>query len=109
MYQEGEKMIVNCVTVHVKEDHIADFIEASIANHRGSVKEQENLRFDVLRSKDDPFCFLLYEAFESEEAVQFHKTTPHYLTWKETVADWMAEPRKSVSYTVICPAERKNW
>ena len=35
--------------------------------------------------------------------LHIHKQTPHYLTWRETVADWMAEPRQGVPYHVIAP------
>ena len=102
-------MLVNCVTVHVKEEHINDFIKASVENHEGSVKEPGNMRFDVLQRKDDPSRFLLYEAYESEEASAAHKKTPHYLKWKETVADLMAQPREGISYDVISPGERSQW
>jgi autoinducer 2-degrading protein len=33
-----------------------------------------------------------------------HKQTPHYAQWRETVADWMAEPRQGVPYTGLYPA-----
>ena len=102
-------MIVNCVTVYVKKGHIADFIEASVENHEGSVKDPGNMRFDVLQCKDDPSRFLLYEAYESEEASASHKKTPHYVKWRETVADWMAQPREGISYNVISPLERSQW
>ena len=61
-------MIVNCVKVYVKEEHIDDFIRASMKNHTGSVQEPGNLRFDVLQCRTNPSQFLLYEAYESEEA-----------------------------------------
>ena len=98
-------MIVNCVTVHVKKEYIKDFIEATTANHLGTVAEPGNLRFDVLQCADDPSRFLLYEAFESVEAVKAHRDTSHYLAWRDTVAPWMAKPREGVSYTVICPKD----
>ena len=102
-------MIVTSVTVCVKKEHIHEFIEATAANHKGSVAEPGNMRFDILQCADDPCRFLLYEAYESIEASIAHKETPHYLTWKETVADWMAQPREGVPYTVICPKERNMW
>ena len=102
-------MIVNCVTVYVKKGHIADFIEASVENHEGSVEEPGNMRFDVLQCKNDTSRFLLYEAYESEEASAVHKKTPHYLKWRETVTDWMAQPREGISYDVITPRERSQW
>jgi len=96
-------MTVTCVYVRVKEAHIDDFARATTENHLSSIKEPGNLRFDVLQSADDPASFLLYEAYETEEAAAAHKTTGHYLIWKETVADWMDEPRRGVKYKSIRP------
>jgi len=102
-------MIVMCVHVIVQKEHIDDFIKASVRNHKGSVKEPGNLRFDVLQSADEPACFLLYEAYESEEAAAAHKKTLHYLEWRDTVAGWMAQPREGKPYRVVCPEERSAW
>ncbi len=102
-------MIVTCVTVYVKEEHINDFIEATTLNHEGSIKEPGNMRFDVLQSFNDPTRFLIYEAYESEDTAKAHKQTEHYLKWRETVADWMAKPREGISHKVICPNERNQW
>lgn len=108
-YRKGKKMLVNCVTVYVEEEHIGDFIKASVENHKGSVNEPGNMRFDVLQCKNDPSRFLLYEAYESEEASAAHKKTHHYLKWRETVAGWMAQPREGISYDIISPGERSQW
>lgn len=102
-------MVVNCVTVYVKREHVDDFIAATIANHEGSVREPGNLRFDVLQRVDDPCRFLLYEAYESEEAAAAHKETAHYRAWRDAVADWMERPREGVSHRVIRPLEREAW
>ncbi|MBL7137764.1 MAG: antibiotic biosynthesis monooxygenase [Bacteroidales bacterium] len=96
-------MIVTCVHVHVKEPFIKAFTEASAENHLASVEESGNCRFDILQLADDSSVFLLYEAYESEEDAARHKETPHYLKWRETVADWMAEPRKGVKYHALWP------
>ena len=102
-------MIVTCITVFVKPDHIDDFIKATVENHQHSLKEPGNVRFDLLQCKDDPTRFFLYEAYESEEAIAAHKKTEHYLKWRETVADWMAKPREGIPHTVICPRDRSMW
>jgi autoinducer 2-degrading protein len=96
-------MVVTIVEVHVKQENVEQFIGATIENHKASVKERKNMRFDVLQSAQDPSLFLLYEAYNSEEGAAAHKNTPHYLKWRDTVAPWMAVPRKGVSYRVICP------
>ncbi len=95
-------MIVTIVNVRVKKEHINDFIRASKENHKGSITETGNLRFDVIQNAEEPGRFILYEAYESEEAAVKHKETPHYLKWRETVAGWMAEPRQGIKHKVIC-------
>lgn len=96
-------MVVTCVYVFVKPEHIEDFIKASKLNHENSVKEPENMRFDILQDQKDPTKFILYEAYQSEAGAIAHKQTEHYLTWRETVAPWMAEPRQGIPYNVIAP------
>jgi autoinducer 2-degrading protein len=67
------------------------------------------MRFDVLQCKDDPSRFLLYEAYESEEAARAHKETGHYSKWKDAVSDWMARPREGIPYKVIRPTDKNLW
>jgi autoinducer 2-degrading protein len=98
-------MIVTIVNVYVKKEHINNFISETILNHCGSIKEEENLRFDVLQSQSDPTNFVLYEAYKSEEGSKAHKETPHYLRWKEDVEKWMEKPRQSHTYKIIAPLD----
>jgi (4S)-4-hydroxy-5-phosphonooxypentane-2,3-dione isomerase len=99
----GGKMIVTTVMVHVKKEHIDDFLRETIKNHQESIKETGNRRFDVLQSPEDPTMFMLYEAYDSQESAAAHKKTAHYAQWKDMVADWMAEPRKGIPYKGIMP------
>ncbi len=98
-------MHVTLVHVHVKPDRVEDFIAASRWNHEGSVKEPGNRRFDVLQDPTDATRFLLYEAYASPADAAAHKDTPHYKTWRDAVADMMAEPRLGVPYVGLMPAE----
>jgi autoinducer 2-degrading protein len=94
-------MTVTIVNVYVKPQFLDEFIEATVENHKSSVKEKGNLRFDVLQNENDPSHFILYEAYKSEEDAADHKKTPHYLKWREQVADWMEHPRKGIKHKVI--------
>jgi autoinducer 2-degrading protein len=102
-------MIVTCVHIHIKPDVIQEFIKISAENHLESVKEPGNLRFDFVQQADDPCRFMLYEAYESEEAAAAHKSTPHYLKWKDAVQNLMTEPRKGVKYNILQPNDRTKW
>lgn len=96
-------MHVTLVHVSVKPEHVQDFISACRANHLGSIREPGNLRFDVLQSPDDPTRFLLYEAYASDADAAAHKQTSHYLTWRDSVAAWMAQPRRGIPYNGLFP------
>jgi autoinducer 2-degrading protein len=98
-------MHVTLVNVLVKPAYIENFISATRLNHEASVQESGNRRFDVLRLPENPGLFILYEAYDSAEAAAAHKQTPHYLAWRDTVADWMAQPRQGILYEGLFPQE----
>jgi autoinducer 2-degrading protein len=102
-------MIVTLVHVWVKPEMINEFVMATTLNHKESIKEPGNLRFDLLQDANDPAKFVIYEAFESEESILAHKETDHYKIWRETVADWMAKPRKGEKHLVLAPIDKKQW
>ncbi len=76
---------------------------------RAALKEPGNLRFDILQSIDDPTRFMLYEAYESDEAAADSKKTEHYLMWKQRVAGWMAKPREGIGHRAIRPTQKSQW
>ena len=97
-------MHVTLVHVHVVADWIEAFVAATRRNREGSVREPGNLRFDILQSEDDPARFVFVEIFRDAEAAAAHKTTPHYLAWRDEVANWMASPREGRRYRSIAVA-----
>jgi len=98
-------MFVVCVTAHVKPGNEQAFIEATLENARNTRCEPGNVRFDVLRALDPPTQFFLYEVYHSPEDFAAHQQTQHYLRWKATVADWMAQPRQGVKHHSIFPID----
>ncbi len=98
-------MLIVHVHVHVKPEFVQAFQDASVENARQSVREPGIARFDVIQRHDDPTHFMLVEIYRTPEAAMQHKATTHYATWRDTVAEMMAEPRSSLKYTNIFPGE----
>ena len=98
-------MIATLVHVYVKGEFIKSFIEATRANHEKSIQEHGNFRFDILQDAQDPGKFVLYEAYESEQAAAAHKETAHYAAWRDVVASWMAKPREGVKHSMLFPVK----
>jgi autoinducer 2-degrading protein len=96
-------MYVVCVTVWVKPGSEAEFIEKTRINHLATRQEPGNLRFDVLQRVDDPIQFFLYEAYRTAEDFAAHQQAPHYLAWKEGVADLMAQKRQGIKHWSLLP------
>jgi quinol monooxygenase YgiN len=99
-------MFIVHVHVHVKADCIEAFKEASLVNAQHSVKDEPGVaRFDVIQQQDDPMRFILVEVYRTPEDAVKHKDTLHYQTWRDTVADMMAEPRQGVKYHNLFPED----
>jgi quinol monooxygenase YgiN len=97
-------MFIVHVFIHVKPDCLEAFKTATLTNAQHSIQEPGIARFDFLQDSD-PNRFVLVEVYRTPEDALKHKETAHYATWRDTVADMMAEPRASAKYTNIAPDE----
>jgi len=98
-------MLVVHVHIHVKPESVEAFKTATLANARESIKEPGVLRFDVVQQQDDLTRFVLIEVYRDANANAAHKETKHYSVWRDTAASMMAEPRTSVKFTNVFPAD----
>ena len=98
-------MIVKIVTLHVKHEQVNAFVEATIENQRHSMQEPGIRAFDFWQGQDDPTRFVLYEAYESDEAVKAHATTPHYKKWADAAPEFYTKPRERALYEDVKPIE----
>ncbi len=96
-------MFIVHVSVHVKPDAIEAFVKASVENAHCSLREPGIARFDLVQQRDDPSRFVLIEVYRTEADTLRHKETAHYQRWRDTVESMMAEPRRSIKYSNICP------
>ncbi len=98
-------MLVVHVQLRVKPESVEAFKRATLENARQSIREPGIARFDVVQQQEDPTRFVLVEAYRDAQAPAAHKNTQHYQTWRDAVAPMMAEPRSSVKYQNLWPAD----
>ena len=103
----GSLLIVH-VHVSVKPGAEQAFRQASLANAEASRREPGVVRFDLIGDRDDSAHFVLVEIYRDAAAAAAHKETPHYAVWRDAVAGLMAEPRRSVKYVNVSPAD-EGW
>ncbi|MEL4377561.1 antibiotic biosynthesis monooxygenase [Brucella cytisi] len=93
-------MLIQMVSINVKEGYAAEFLEAFRINYEGTRREPGNLRFDVLRSPDDDHSFIIYEVFKSPEALDEHRKTTHYQECVSRIDPILTGPRTKTFYNV---------
>lgn len=96
-------MLTVHVHVHVRPEDVDRFLEATVANASASIQEPGVLRFDVLSDEADPTHIVLVEVYRDAGAPLAHRETPHYLLWRDTVADMMAQPRERTQLRTVFP------
>ncbi len=96
-------MVVLQVTVQVKPEHAADFLEIVRYDAEHSEKDEPGcLRFDVLQDRDDPNRFYFYEVYRNEAALEAHRQTPHFKLYFEKTQPWLAAaPERRFAKNII--------
>ena len=100
-------MHIVLVHIHVKPEKLEEFIAATIENARNSILEAGVVRFDFLQQSDDPTQFTLVEVYQRPEDQLSHRETKHYLIWRDTATEMMAEPRIGIKYKNILPHDEE--
>lgn len=101
-------MLVALFHFHVKPGYVDAFRRETLENARHSVQEPGVVRFDVIQQLDDPTRFALFEVYRTSQDQARHRETLHFQTWREAVADMMAEPRTGVTYVNVFPDD-EGW
>ena len=94
-------MYVVSVTIYIKPEFTAQFIEAVIDNASNTRKEPGNIRFDVHQAEDDPNRFLLHEVYKTKEDFAAHQQTAHYFRWRDAATPWFSQQRQSMKYVPL--------
>ena len=90
-------MVCAWIQHHIHPDRVEDYLAATLANAEATQGELGNLRFDVLRSPDDPNHFVLFEVYVDVEAQQAHFASDHFKAWR------------AAANGVIASAEISKW
>ena len=91
------------VRLEVKSERVDDFLKLVSFNAAESRKEPGNLRFDVVRSVDNPTLFRLYEVYRGDDAIRAHQATAHYAKWRAEIEALLVTPRLSERFVSVLP------
>ena len=103
-------MYILMVGFKVHPGKIGEFIQASIADARGSVTNEPGCRrFDIIQDGDDLAKFAFTEIYNGETDFEFHKTTSHFKVWDEKAKPLLSEPPTVSVCRPVFPLDDANW
>ncbi|MGR6919874.1 putative quinol monooxygenase [[Actinomadura] parvosata] len=94
-------MFVVIVHLQVRPGRLDAFRQGIETNARASRQEPGCLRFDVLRSEEDPHRFVLYEIYRDQAAFfTEHRAAPHYAAWRRVAEECVTEHHNTFCHPV---------
>ena len=96
-------MIVQIVLLAVAPENLDALVREAVENARQSLTEAGVRRFDVLQEVDNPTQLVLYEVYDSTEALEAHRQTSHFKRWQEIAVPLLSKPRERTVYQVLEP------
>jgi autoinducer 2-degrading protein len=85
-------MLLHTAHLRVRTEVVAAFRDRLLRHAHISVTQEAGCsRFDVHQERSDPTMFLLIECYADEAAFELHRTSPHYLAFREDAKDWVVD------------------
>jgi quinol monooxygenase YgiN len=81
-------------TAHLRvRNDVVDVFRERLLRHARTTRDAEHgcHRFDIHQDTRDPTLFLLIEIYADAAALEAHRSSPHYLQFREDVKDWVLE------------------
>ncbi len=88
------------VTIKLRPGTATEFRQLILVNAAASRREPDCHRFDVLVSEEDENTLFFYEEYTNAEALEAHRDTPHFKTFREAT-DGMVLDRKIQRCSVL--------
>ena len=96
-------MITQLVCLVVSPENLDALVREAVENARQSLLEGGVRRFDVLQQVDNPTQLVLYEVYDSTEALESHRQTTHFKRWQEKALPLLSKPRERTLYQMLEP------
>ncbi|KZE68999.1 monooxygenase [Fictibacillus phosphorivorans] len=85
-------MIIIHAGLTVQKEKEAAFLAEVKALVEASRAESGNIQYDLMKDTEKESTFLMVEVWESQEAVQKHNTSEHFVAFGQKAQSFMAAP-----------------
>jgi autoinducer 2-degrading protein len=102
-------MLALWVKARVKPDQRQRFLKAIEADALGSERDEPGcFRFNVLQDEKDQNVYYFFEVYADQAALETHRKTPHYATWRSAL-DTLDGPTEAISCRTVFPSAPAYW
>ncbi len=91
-------MITLIVFAQIKPENLFDFIDETKIAQKATLDEGGCTAYTINKDNDDEDSVILIETYMSEDALAFHKSTPHFLEWRDKIRPYIIT-RRTEKYT----------
>ena len=76
----------------MRAGHLDDFLAAVADNALHTFSDEPGCRyFDVVQDQQDDHNFVFYEVYDDVQALEAHRTAPHFRRWREAAGVHVVE------------------
>lgn len=102
-------MIAKWLKMRIKPECRQEFLDAIEVDAIASERDEPGCaRFNVLQDMEDENVYYFYEVYRDQEAVEAHRTYPHYQVWK-AARHVLDGPVERCETRAVFPADEKYW
>jgi len=94
-------MIVVVVILNTKPEFREEYVKAMKKLAPTVHKEEGSITYELFQDPYDPLRMLLFEEWESQEALEKHLTQPHMKKHFDLSKDWFAKKAEMNTYAVL--------
>lgn len=98
-------MIVQVVQMEAQPAHLEAFLVEARANVQASLQKPGVIQFDLLQETQNPLRLLLYEVYQSNQALEAHRLTLHYKRWSDVAVPMLVGQRIRTLFNRLAPAD----
>ena len=90
------KMLAIVVNFEIKPGKESEAINALEGNAAGSRTEPGCLKWEWSRHVSEPHKFAIYELYVDQAAIDFHRASPHFLTWQTSLDTFLGSKSSGI-------------
>ncbi|MGB8957208.1 MAG: putative quinol monooxygenase [Tumebacillaceae bacterium] len=94
-------MIIIHAHIKVAAQHRDEFLQKAQSVLAGSQAEEGNIIYRLCEDAQEPNSFIMVEQWKDQQAIEFHRQTPHFIQFGNDTKGLLAAPVRADIFEVV--------